>query len=152
MSYNDPESTSQYPTIESQPILLGFSLPPYYFSYTASAKFVVDVFCQLVSVVHDHQAWDQYVTVSNSTNNSALASVRHSSPFFLCAQFGTKTFRDLERSWTRDEDRDRALLRSLGASVCADLVKVSASHSIRIRGNILLGTIGIVSRTPHRLL
>lgn len=73
--YNDLCSTARYPTIEPQRILLGFSLPPYHFSYTASTKYVVDVFCQLVSFVHDHQAWDDYVF---STNYHALVPVRGS--------------------------------------------------------------------------
>jgi hypothetical protein len=60
MPYDDLESISRFPTIKSQPIILGFSLPPCYFSYTASTKFVVDVFCQLVSFVNDNQAWGKY--------------------------------------------------------------------------------------------
>jgi len=75
--YDDPESISRYPTIDSQPIVLGFSLPPYYFSCTASTKFVVNVFCQLVSFVHDNQAWDQYVTRPTRVGYS-LAPVRDS--------------------------------------------------------------------------
>ena len=59
--YDDLEAIPRYPTIDSQPIIVGFSLPPYYFSCTASTKLVVDVFCQLVSFVHDNQAWDLYV-------------------------------------------------------------------------------------------
>jgi len=61
MPYEDLESISRYPTIGSRPIVLGFSLPPYYFSCTSSTKFVVNLFCQLVSFVHDNQAWDRYV-------------------------------------------------------------------------------------------
>jgi hypothetical protein len=61
ITYDDLESISQYPTIDSQPIVVGFSLPPYYFSGTASTKFVVNVFCQLVSFVRDDQAWRQYI-------------------------------------------------------------------------------------------
>ena len=75
--YDDPESISRYPTIKSQPIILGFSLPPYHFSCTASTKFVVDVFCQLVSFVGDNQAWDEYVTRSTPADYS-LAPVRDS--------------------------------------------------------------------------
>ena len=147
MPYDDLESTSRYPTIKSQPILLGFSLPPYYFSYTASAKFVVDVFCQLVSFVHDHQAWDHYVTGSISTDYSALVSVRVSSPISsFCADLDVKIFRDLERSLTRDENLNRDLLRSLGAPICADLVKVSRAPVILYVFMVHhLGAIGIVS-------
>ena len=60
MPYDDPESIPQYPTIKSQPIILGFSLPPYYLSCTPSTKLVVDVFCQLVFFVHDSRAWHYY--------------------------------------------------------------------------------------------
>ncbi len=73
--YDDLESISRYPTIDSQPIVMGFSLPPYYFSCTASTKFVVNVFCQLVSFVHDNQAWDQYV-VQRIPLDYSLAPVR----------------------------------------------------------------------------
>jgi len=61
ITYHDLESISRYPTIDSQRILVGFSLPPCFFSCTASTKFVVNVFCQLVSFVHDEQAWNQYI-------------------------------------------------------------------------------------------
>ena len=74
MPYEDPESISQYPTIKSQPIILGFSLPPYYLSCTASTKFVVDVFCQLVFFVRDNRAWNDY----NSPVDYSLAPVRDS--------------------------------------------------------------------------
>ena len=72
--YYDLESISLH---DSQPIVVGFSLPPYYFSCTASTKFVVNVFCQLVSFVHDNQAWDEYVTRPTLVDNS-LAPVRDS--------------------------------------------------------------------------
>jgi len=52
--------------------------------------------------------------------------------------------RNFERSWTRDGD-NRDLLRDLGKSMCADLVKVSTYHSMHIFGNIILGSISIVS-------
>ena len=86
--YDDLESISRYPTIDSQPIIVGFSLPPYYFSCTASTKFVVDVFCHLVSFVHDNQAWDQYVTRSASIDSlipaiDPLIPVRDSWRFVL---------------------------------------------------------------------
>ena len=84
MPYDDLESISRYPTIKSQPIILGFSLPPYYFSCTASTKFVVDVFCQLVSFVDDNQAWGKYVTQPTPVDNFlALASVRDSWGFIF---------------------------------------------------------------------
>ena len=70
------ESVSRYPTIHSQPIIFGFSLPPY---YTASTKIVVDVFCQLVSFVGDHQAWPGSLTRPSPTDYS-LVPVRDSSP------------------------------------------------------------------------
>ena len=73
--YNDLESISRYPTFESQPIVVGFSLPPYYFSCTASTKFVVNVFCQLVSFVHENQALDQYIARPTPVDYS-LAPVR----------------------------------------------------------------------------
>ena len=78
--YNDLESISRYPTIDSQPIVVGFSLPPYYFSCTASTKFVVNVFCKLVSFVHNNQAWDEYVTRPTPVDYS-LAPVRASWQF-----------------------------------------------------------------------
>ena len=65
--YEDLELTSQYPTIEPQPIVLRFSLPLYYFSCTLSTKFVVNMFCQLVSFVHHNQVWDEcHAAHSNS--------------------------------------------------------------------------------------
>ena len=77
MPYDDLESISQYPTIKSQPIIMGFSLPPYHFSCTASTKFVVNVFCQLVSFVDDNRAWSEYVTQPTPEDYS-LARVRDS--------------------------------------------------------------------------
>jgi hypothetical protein len=62
-----------------------------------------------------------------------------------------KTFHELERSWTGDEALNRKFLRSLGASMCADLVKVSPCHALCIHSNILLDSLGIVSRTSHKL-
>jgi hypothetical protein len=82
ITYHDLESISQYPTIDSQPIVVGFSLPPYYFSSTASAKFVVDVFCQLVSFVHDNQAWGQYIDRATTVGRS-LSPVCDSWRFLL---------------------------------------------------------------------
>ena len=153
--YDDLESVSRYPTIDSQPIIIGFSLPPYYFSCTASTKSVVNVFRQLVSFVHDNQAWGQYVARHIPVDYS-LAPVCASWRFLLYSiNLYAKTFREFERSWTAgDETLNRALLRSLGVSTCADLVKVSsACHAMRIHGNtLLLDSIGIVSRTPYRLL
>jgi len=145
ITYDDLESISRYPTIDSQPILVGFSLPPYYFSCTASTKFVVNVFCQLVTFVHDNRAWHEYIAEAPPVGYS-LAPVcdswRFSSySFNMCA----KTFRELERSWTGDEAIDEAILRSLGPSTCADLVKVSPCHAMRIHDNIPLDSIGIVS-------
>jgi len=77
ITYDDLESISQYPTIDSQPILVGFFLPPYCFSCTASTKLVVNVFCQLVSFVHDNQAWRQYITWHTPVGHS-VAAVRDS--------------------------------------------------------------------------
>ena len=82
MPYDDPESISRYPTIKSQPIIMGFSLPPYYFSCTASTKFVVDLFCQLVSFVGDNQAWGEYVSRSTPVDYS-LAPVCDSWRFLI---------------------------------------------------------------------
>ena len=73
------ESVSRHPTIDSQPIIFGFSLPPSYFSYTASTKCVVDVFCQLVSFVCDHQAWGHY-PLQPPPSDYSLVSVCDSSP------------------------------------------------------------------------
>ena len=75
--YDDLEPISRYPTIDSQPIVLGFSLSPYYFSCTASTRFVVNVFRQLVDFVHDNQGWDQYVALTTLVDHS-LAPVRDS--------------------------------------------------------------------------
>ena len=148
--YNDPESTSQYPTIQSQPIILGFSLPPRLFSCTPSTRIVVNVFCQLVAFVRDHKAWGSYATRPTPTSYTH-ASVRDSSSiFYFLTYLDTKTFRNFERSWTRD-DNNRDLLRDLGGSMCADLVKVSLCHSMRTLSDIILGSVGIVSRAPHRL-
>jgi len=44
--------------------------------------------------------------------------------FLIHAHLDIQKFCDLERAWTRNEDRNRELLRSLGPSLCADLVKV----------------------------
>ena len=68
--YVDLESLSRYPNIQSQPIILGFSLPPPYLSSTASTGIVVDVFCQLVSFIRDCQAWDKYINGSTPIDNT----------------------------------------------------------------------------------
>ena len=75
--YDDPESNSKYPTSKSQPIIMGFSLPPYHFSCTASTNLVVDVFCQLVSFIGDNWAWSEYASRSTPVDYS-LAPVRDS--------------------------------------------------------------------------
>ena len=80
MPYDDLESNSHRRTPQPQPIILGFSLPPHYFSCTASTRVVVNVFCQLVSFIHDREAWDKYTTRSTPTDHS-LAPVRDSSSF-----------------------------------------------------------------------
>ena len=82
MPYDDLESISRYPTINSQPIILGFSLPPYHFSCTASTQFVMDVFCQLVSFVDDNQGWSEYVSPSTPVDYS-LAPVCASWRFLI---------------------------------------------------------------------
>ena len=122
--YVDLESLSRYPNIPPQPIILGFSLPPPYLSSTASTSVVVDVFCQLVSFVRDCQAWDKYITGSTLTE-TARARVRDPLTTSSFTYLDIQKFCDLERSWTRSEDRNRDLFRSLGPSICADLVKVS---------------------------
>jgi hypothetical protein len=63
-----------------------------------------------------------------------------------------KAFRELERSWTGDKAINQDILRSLGASTCAGLVIVSPCYAMRMHGNIPLDSIGIVSRTAHRML
>jgi hypothetical protein len=83
--YQDLDSTSQYPKTQSQSIVLGFFLPTRHFSYTASTRVVVDVFCQLVSFIHDHQAWVQYATRSMPTDYYARDPVGDSSPIFSSA-------------------------------------------------------------------
>jgi len=144
ITYDDLESISQYPTIDSQPILVGFSLPPYYFSCTASTNFVVNVFCHLVTFVHDDRAWHEYI--AGAPVGYSLAPVcgswRSSSYSF---NLYAKTFRELERSWTGDEAINQDILRSLGPSTCAGLVKVSPCYAMRIHDNIPLDSIGIVS-------
>ena len=106
---------------------------------------MVNVFCQLVSFVRDREAWDNYATRRSTSTDHALVEVRNSSSI---SSFHTyldpKAFRDLERLWTGDEHRNRDLLKSLGPSMCAELVKVSFCRSISIPGNTILGTIGIV--------
>jgi len=77
ITYDDLDSISHYRAIDSQPIVVGFSLPPYYFSCTASTKFVVNVFCQLVSFVHDNRAWHQYIA-RDTPEGFSLAPVRDS--------------------------------------------------------------------------
>jgi len=77
IAFDDLESISRNPAIDSQPIVVGFSLPPYYFSCTASTKFVVNVFCQLVSFVHDNRAWHEYIAGAPPVGYS-LAPVRDS--------------------------------------------------------------------------
>lgn len=151
--YDDLKSTSRHPTAQSQPIVLGFSLPPYYLSCTASSKVVVDVFCQLVSFVRDHEACDKYTTGRSISMNHALVEVCDSSSISsFHAYLNPKTFRVLERRWAEDGHINQDLLRSLGPSMCAELIKVGFYRSICIPGNTPLGSIGIVSGTPHRLL
>jgi len=129
ITYHDLESISRCPTIDSQPIVAGFSLPPYYFSCTASTKFVVNVFCQLVSFVHDNRAWRQYIDWATLVGD-AYATLDG----FLLYSLNSyaKTFRELERSWTGDQAINRDTLRSLGTSTCAGLVMVSPCHAIQI--------------------
>ena len=107
---------------------------------------MVNVFCQLVSFVRDHKAWDNYATSRSISADHALAEVRDPSlTSSFHAYLDPKTFRGLEKRWTGDQHLDQDLLRSLGPSMCAKLVKVSFCLSIHILGNTLLGTIGIVS-------
>ena len=112
---------------------------------------MVDVFCQLVTFVHDNRAWRQYFVGAPPVGHS-LAPVCDSWRFSSYSfNLYAKTFRELERSWTGDEAINGAILRSLGPSTCADLVKVSPCHAMQTHGNISLGSIGIVSRTAHLL-
>lgn len=107
---------------------------------------MVNVFCQLVSFVRDHKAWDNYATSRSISADHALAEVRDCSlTSSFHAYLDPKTFRELERRWTGDEHLNRDLLGSHGPSMCAELVKVSFCRSICILDNTLLGTIGIVS-------
>lgn len=75
--YVDLEWISRHPTVQSQPIILGFSLPPRYLSCTASCSVVVNVFSHLVSFIRDCQAWDKYIYTP--TDNTRIR-VRDSSP------------------------------------------------------------------------
>ena len=143
--YDDLEMISQYPTVNSPPIIVGFSLPPYYLSCTASTKFVVNVFCQLVSFVHDNQAWDQYVAQPTPVVYSLVPVCNPGHCLVLSLNMYAKAFRELERSWTGDKALNRDLLSSLGTSMCTNLVKVNLFHAICICGDILLDSIGIVS-------
>jgi hypothetical protein len=68
--YVDLDSPLRYPTVQSQPIIFGFSLPPRYLSCTTSSNVVVNAFCQLVSFIRDCQAWDKYITGSTPTDNA----------------------------------------------------------------------------------
>ena len=117
--YDDLESVPRYPTINSQPIILGFSLPPYYFSCTASTKIVVNVFCKLVSFVGDNQAWNEYIT--RSTPVDSLAPVCDSwwfSPYsFNCVQ------------------RHSVNLKGYGRGTKPS-TKTSSAHSVRLRAQI----------------
>ena len=122
MQYVEPESES--PISQPYPIIYGFSLPPRYFSRTPSTDIVVKMFCQMVSCVCDHQAWDEYVTVSVPSEN-AHPRVRHCSQnSTFPANLDTQRFCELENSWSGNEESDRALISSLGPSTCANLIKV----------------------------
>ncbi len=98
---------------------------------------VVNVFCQLVSFIQETEAWDEYITKS-----TPVTPIHDFSPFPSSIY---KTFRELERSWTRDEGVNRDLFRNHGPSMCADLVKVSILSFQRIHNNIHLDSIGIVA-------
>ncbi len=119
--YVDLQSLSRYPNIQSQPIILGFSLPPPYLSSTASTGIVVNVFCQLVSFIRDCQAWDKYITGSTPIDN-ARARVRDpltTSPFALI--------------WVH---RNSANLRGPGPGVKTGIETCSV-HSVRLCAQIL---------------
>ena len=120
MPYVDPESISRYPSIKSQPIVLGFSLPPYHFSCTASTKFVVDVFCQLVSFVGDNRAWGEYVNRSIPANYF-LAPVCDSWRFLLYSP------NCVQRPSVKSKDP------GLGTKPST---KTSFAHSVRLRVQI----------------
>jgi hypothetical protein len=126
MQYVDPESKDL--TSQAHPIIYGFSLPPRYFSRTPSTSIVVKVFCQIVSSVREHQAWDEYISGSTPSDN-ANAQVRDCSWVSLPLPISThKRFCDLERSWTGNKARDQTLFSSLGPSTCANLIKVRSRH------------------------
>ena len=113
---------------------------------------MVNVFRQLVDFVHDTQGWDQYIARPTPVDHS-LASVRDFWQFsFLPINLYVKTFRELERSWTGDESLNRKFLCSLGTSMCACLVKVCPCYAMCIHSNIVIESIGIISRTTHKLL
>ena len=119
--YVDLESLSRYPNILSQPIILGFSLPPPYLSSTASTGIVVSVFCQLVSFIRDCQAWDKYITGSTPTEN---ARVRVRDPLI------TSSFTLI---WIH---RDFAILKDPGLGVKTGIENCSV-HLVRLRAQIL---------------
>ena len=116
------------PISQPYPIVYGFSLPPRYFPRSPSTDIVVKMFCQMVSCVCDHQAWDEYVTASIPSDNMQV--VHYSQNFTFPANLDTQRLRELERSWTKNEKSDRALVSSLGPSMCANLVKVRPLHTI----------------------
>ena len=120
MPYDDPESISRYPTIKSQPIILGFSLPAYYFSCTASTRFLVNVFSQLVSFVDDNQAWNEYVTRPAPVDHS-LAPVCDPLRFLLYS------FNYVKRPSVNSKDPGQGMQSS---------TKTSSAHSVRRRAQI----------------
>ena len=128
MQYVDPEAKGS--TIR-HPIIYGFSLPSPYLSRTPSTDIVVKVFRQMVSCVRDHQAWTEYMNDQTLSNHCTQARVRDHSQVLFPYRFRTQRFRDLERSWTGNEIRDRELFTSLGPSTCANLIKVGSRYTMR---------------------
>ena len=118
------------PISQPYPIVYGFSLPPRYFSRTPSTDIVVKMFCQMVSCVCDHQAWDEYVTASIPSDNMHAQVLHYSQNYTFPANLDKQRLRELERFWTRNEESDRALVSSLGPSMCANLVKVRRLRTI----------------------
>ena len=128
MQYVEPES--EYSISQPYPIVYGFSLPPRYFSRTPSTDIVVKIFCQMVSCVCDHQAWDEYVTGLTLSDNMHARVRDCSQKFSFPDNLDTQQLCELEKSWTKDEASDQKLVSSLGPSTCANLIKVGSLHTI----------------------
>ena len=99
----------------------------------------------MVSYVRGHQAGDEYVHGSTSSDGNIRARVRDCLRVFsFLTNLGAQQFCDLERTWTGHEARDQALFSSLGPSTCANLIKVCPWHTTRLKTNVVIGTAGVI--------